>query len=136
MIAWTTTPWTLPSNLALCVHPELSYVRVRDKSNDKVYIMMEARLCALFKNEDEYEILKKYKGSDLKGKGYKPLFGYFADLKKQGAFRVLCDTYVTEESGTGVVHQVKFFLLRILTLINSNYVETIYLADFLKNSCI
>ena len=107
MIAWTTTPWTLPSNLALCVHPELEYVRVREKSTGKIYILMEARLISLFKTEDEYEVLAKYKGIDLKNKGYKPLFSYFAHLKEKGAFRVLCDTYVTEESGTGVVHQVR-----------------------------
>ena len=106
MIAWTTTPWTLPSNLALCVHPDLQYVKVRDKSNGNVYIMMEARLVSLYKNEEEYEILEKYLGKQLKDRGYTPLFEYFAHLKKKGAFRILNDTYVTEESGTGVVHQV------------------------------
>lgn len=59
LIAWTTTPWTLPSNLALCVHPELEYVRVRDVSNGKIYIMMEMRLSALYKKPQEYEILEK-----------------------------------------------------------------------------
>ena len=108
MIAWTTTPWTLPSNLALCVHPDLQYVRVKDKATGKVYILMEARLISLFKSEEEYEILAKYKGIDLKDKGYTPLFGYYSHLKAKGAFRVLCDTYVTEESGTGVVHQVRY----------------------------
>ena len=108
MIAWTTTPWTLPSNLALCVHPDLQYVRVKDKSSGKIYILMEARLISLFKTEEEYEVLAKYKGIDLKDKGYKPLFNYFGHLKgEKGAFRILCDTYVTEESGTGVVHQVR-----------------------------
>ena len=77
--------------------------------SEKVYIMMEARLCALYSAEDEYEILEKYKGADLKNKGYKPLFDYFGHLKQEGAFRILCDTYVTQESGTGVVHQVSFF---------------------------
>ena len=57
LVAWTTTPWTLPSNLALCVHPDLSYVRVRDVKKNRVYIVMEARLSALFKNETEYEII-------------------------------------------------------------------------------
>ena len=109
MIAWTTTPWTLPSNLALCVHPDLQYVKVKENSSGKVYIMMEARLVSLFKAEKEYEILAKMRGADLKDKGYKPLFNYFAHLKSKGAFRVLCDTYVTEESGTGVVHQAPYF---------------------------
>ena len=111
MIAWTTTPWTLPSNLALCVHPDLQYVRVKELSSGKIYILMEARLISLFKTEEEYEVLAKYKGIDLKDKGYKPLFDYFAHLKEEkGAFRILCDTYVTAESGTGVVHQVRNML--------------------------
>ena len=111
MIAWTTTPWTLPSNLALCVHPDLQYVRVKELSSGKIYILMEARLISLFKTEEEYEVLAKYKGIDLKDKGYKPLFDYFGHLKgEKGAFRILCDTYVTEESGTGVVHQVRNML--------------------------
>ena len=83
------------------------YIQVKDKSNGNVYIMMEARLVSLFKSPEEYEVLEKYLGKQLKGRGYKPLFEYFGHLKKKGAFRVLNDTYVTEESGTGVVHQVK-----------------------------
>nr|XP_054749968.1 isoleucine--tRNA ligase, cytoplasmic-like [Lytechinus pictus] len=59
MIAWTTTPWTLPSNLALCVNPAMDYVKIKHKKDGKVYIMMEARLGALFKKEKEYEILAK-----------------------------------------------------------------------------
>ncbi|XP_064632700.1 isoleucine--tRNA ligase, cytoplasmic-like [Lineus longissimus] len=110
MIAWTTTPWTLPSNLALCVNPELMYVKVKDNSNQKLYIMMEARLVALFKTPEEYTILDRFLGKTLKGKTYKPLFPYFESLKKErGAFQVLIDGYVTEESGTGVVHQAPYF---------------------------
>ncbi|XP_054281987.1 isoleucine--tRNA ligase, cytoplasmic [Macrosteles quadrilineatus] len=107
IIAWTTTPWTLPSNLALCVNPDLTYVKVRDFSTNKVYIMMEARLQTLFKKEDEYKILQKFLGKTLAGKKYKPIFPYYAHLKQ--AFRVLCDGYVTEESGTGIVHQAPYF---------------------------
>jgi len=109
VVAWTTTPWTLPSNLALCVHPDLQYVKVKDKSTNKVYIMMEARLCALFKTEDDYEIIKKFKGSTLEGRKYKPLFNYFLKMQKRGAFKIVLGTYVTEESGTGVVHQAPYF---------------------------
>ncbi len=68
---------------------------------------MEARLPSLYKSEDNYEILDRFKGKSLEGKGYEPIFPYFEQYKKKGAFRVLCDKYVTEESGTGVVHQVK-----------------------------
>uniref|UniRef100_A0A4W4E1Q3 Isoleucine--tRNA ligase, cytoplasmic n=1 Tax=Electrophorus electricus TaxID=8005 RepID=A0A4W4E1Q3_ELEEL len=69
LIAWTTTPWTLPSNLALCVNPELIYVKVKDNATDKMYVMMEARLGALFKSESEYTILDNirlpFSGADL-----------------------------------------------------------------------
>ncbi|GIY09638.1 isoleucine--tRNA ligase, cytoplasmic [Caerostris extrusa] len=109
LIAWTTTPWTLPSNLSLCVNPAEDYVKVKDTTTEKTYIMMEARLEALFKNESEYVILEKFKGKTLEGLGYEPLFPYFKQLKSRGAFRVLCDGYVTRESGTGVVHQAPYF---------------------------
>jgi len=108
-VAWTTTPWTLPSNLALCVHPDLIYVKLKDNKKNVVYIMMEARICELFKNEDEYTILSKMKGKELEGLTYKPLFPYFEHLKKPGgAFRVLTDGYVTEGAGTGIVHQAPY----------------------------
>lgn len=109
LIAWTTTPWTLPSNLALVVNPVKDYVKVKDNATEKLYIMMEARLDALFKKPEEYTIIERFKGELLKDKTYEPLFSYFAALKKKGAFRVLCDSYVTEESGTGVVHSAPFF---------------------------
>ena len=110
IIVWTTTPWTLPSNLAVCVHPNLDYVKVKDNSTGNTYIMMEARLSALFKKPQDYTINDKFKGSTLKDKTYKPLFPYFESWKKErGAFRILNDTYVTEESGTGAVHQAPYF---------------------------
>jgi len=110
IIAWTTTPWTLPSNMACCVHPDHIYVKVKDKSKGKVYIMMEARLSALFKSEEEYTILEKFQGKTLNGKKYIPLFDYFKEIgQEMGAFRVLTDTYVTKDAGTGVVHQAPYF---------------------------
>ncbi|XP_033990919.1 isoleucine--tRNA ligase, cytoplasmic [Trematomus bernacchii] len=109
LIAWTTTPWTLPSNLALCVNPEFFYVKVKDNATEKTYILMEARLGALFKSESEYTILDKFQGKTLKGKKYKPLFPYFAKCGEQGAFQVVLDNYVKEEEGTGVVHQAPYF---------------------------
>ncbi|XP_076363583.1 isoleucyl-tRNA synthetase [Tachypleus tridentatus] len=109
MIAWTTTPWTLPSNLALCVNSNLEYVKVKDNTTQKLYVMMEARLDALFKKPEEYIIIERFKGETLKGKKYAPLFPYFSELKERGAFEILCDNYVTEESGTGVVHQAPYF---------------------------
>ncbi|XP_058844486.1 isoleucine--tRNA ligase, cytoplasmic-like [Acipenser ruthenus] len=109
LIAWTTTPWTLPSNLALCVNPELMYVKIKDHATGKVYIMMEARLSALFKSDAEYTLLDKFPGKTLKGKKYKPLFDYFITSKESGAFTVVLDNYVREEEGTGVVHQAPYF---------------------------
>jgi len=109
MLAWTTTPWTLPSNLALVVHPDLQYVKVKDNKTEKTYIMMEARLSALFKSEEEYTILEKFLGKTLTGKKYQPLFNYFEQMKETGAFQIVADTYVTEDSGTGVVHSAPAF---------------------------
>ena len=105
MVAWTTTPWTLPSNLALCVNPDKDYVKVRDKESGAIYILMEARICELYKDAEAYEVIGKFKGKTLEGKSYEPLFEYFASMKSRGAFKVLIDGYVTEDSGTGVVHQ-------------------------------
>ena len=67
---------------------------------------MEARLNAVFKTDEEYTVIEKFKGKTLENKGYTPLFDYFKHFKNKRAFRVLCDTYVTEDSGTGCVHQV------------------------------
>uniref|UniRef100_A0A0A9VWV1 Isoleucine--tRNA ligase, cytoplasmic n=1 Tax=Lygus hesperus TaxID=30085 RepID=A0A0A9VWV1_LYGHE len=117
-IAWTTTPWTLPSNLALCVNPELLYViLLNDKTGIKI-VMMEARMgvyfqqndgkyCRTGKKDETYSIVKKCKGQELGGMEYVPLFPYFSHFKH--CFRVLMDSYVTEESGTGIVHQAPYF---------------------------
>eukprot|EP01119_Soliformovum_irregulare_P003431 TRINITY_DN1393_c0_g1_i1.p1 TRINITY_DN1393_c0_g1~~TRINITY_DN1393_c0_g1_i1.p1 ORF type:complete len:1148 (-),score=414.33 TRINITY_DN1393_c0_g1_i1:20-2956(-) len=108
-VAWTTTPWTLPSNLALCVHPEMIYVKIIDKKTKAQYIMLESRLVELYKTADLYEIKDKFAGSTLEGKKYVPLFPYFEWKRKDGAFRVVADTYVTAESGSGIVHMAPAF---------------------------
>ncbi|CAG2209390.1 IARS [Mytilus edulis] len=109
-IAWTTTPWTLPSNLSLCVNPDADYVQVKDKATGKMYIMMEARLEALFKAPEEYTIMERMKGKALEGLKYEPIFPYFKYMgDKMNAFRILNDGYVTSESGTGIVHQAPYF---------------------------
>ncbi|XP_027849362.2 isoleucine--tRNA ligase, cytoplasmic [Aphis gossypii] len=107
LVAWTTTPWTLPSNLALCVNPTLIYVKVKDL-NDKIFILMEARLETLFKKKESYTILDKFPGEKLKGLKYTPLFPYFKQYQNT-AFIVLTDGYVSAESGTGIVHQAPYF---------------------------
>ncbi|GMH37086.1 hypothetical protein BSKO_04959 [Bryopsis sp. KO-2023] len=123
LIAWTTTPWTLPSNVALCVNPAFDYIKVRDPQTNKCYIVAESRLSEIpgavpkkAKKKDSkdskpagFEILQKMKGSELVGKGYAPLFPYFQSMKAEGAFRVVSDGYVTSDSGTGVVHQAPAF---------------------------
>ncbi|KRX21881.1 Isoleucine--tRNA ligase, cytoplasmic [Trichinella nelsoni] len=110
LLAWTTTPWTLPSNLALCVNANLDYVKIRERSSNRIFILMEARLNILYKSEEEYEIVERFHGQSLEGKKYKPLFEYFTHLKMEcKAFSILCDGYVSAESGTGVVHQAPYF---------------------------
>lgn len=105
LIAWTTTPWTLPSNLCLCVNPDLDYVTVEDVASQKKYILAESRLPAIYKKAtNAYKILSKCKGKDLKGTKYVPMFPYFAKEEANGAFHVQVDSYVTSDSGTGVVH--------------------------------
>ena len=129
-VAWTTTPWTLPSNLALCVHPDLVYVRAKCRATGKVFVVAEARVTALpggapkkkKKGKDGdagdapaaetgYDILATMPGASLVGTRYEPLFDCFAELADAshpdtpgGAFRILADTYVTADSGTGIVH--------------------------------
>ena len=118
LVAWTTTPWTLPSNLALCVHPDMDYVQILDKKSNQSFILAKARLCQLYpamnnkkkwkpKMADElYEIQKNMKGKDLVGKRYTPLFDFF---KSDNYFQVVSDGYVTDDAGTGVVHQAPAF---------------------------
>ena len=116
-IAWTTTPWTLPSNLGLCMGPEVEYVKLKDKSDGTNYIFAKARISAYFKNEADYEILWTHKGSEFIDATYEPLFPYFADLAdpkaceeksgqkcEKGAFRMFNADYVSTEDGTGIVH--------------------------------
>jgi len=102
MLAFTTTPWTLPSNLALCVHPAFEYVRVLDKKTSQKYIICAKRLDALYKDPSEYTIEATYKGQDLVGKEYQPLFDYFVQKFPKG-FRVVADTYVTDDAGSHAI---------------------------------
>ena len=108
-IAWTTTPWTLPSNLALAVGSDIDYVKVRDHADKVGYIMAEARLKTYFPKEDSYTIEARYQGKDLAGRTFAPLFPYFADQKEAGAFRVIESEHVTTEDGTGIVHMAPAF---------------------------
>lgn len=106
-LAWTTTPWTLPSNLALCVNANMIYCEVLYLKDNKIYIVMKTRLQYVFGEPTEYAVLSEILGSMLAGMCYVPLFSYF--VNKFSSFRVLSDNYVTSESGTGVVHQAPYF---------------------------
>ena len=110
-LAWTTTPWTLPSNVALCVNPDEIYCKVK-AADGYTYYMAEAlldKVLGKLAKEDEpaYEILEKYKGTDLERKEYEPLFacaGEAAAKQRKKAHFVTCDNYVTMSDGTGIVH--------------------------------
>jgi len=107
LTAWTTTPWTLPSNLALAVKPDMDYSYVRIVSDGRILIIAKARIDSYFKPE-EYEILKSVKGSDLVGLRYEPLFDYFKDEEPE-FHQVIKADYITTEDGTGIVHQAPAF---------------------------
>ena len=99
-LAWTTTPWTLPSNVALCVNPDETYIKVKMKEEDYVYYLAQA-LADTVLGEGTYDVLETYKGTDLEYKEYEAL--YPVETKKK-AYYVVCDSYVTMTDGTGVVH--------------------------------
>ncbi len=101
--AWTTTPWTLPANLGLCVNADIDYVLVEEAGTGRRIYMAAARLTAVGKGR-ELRVLETLPASRLIGRRYLPLFPYFAAAADEGAFRVFADDYVTTESGTGVVH--------------------------------
>lgn len=108
ILAWTTTPWTLPSNVGLCINPNETYVKV--KSGDYTYYLAEA-LCDTVL-EGEYTIMERYQGKDLEYKEYEPLFPFADEIcKKQNkkSHYVICDSYVTLTDGTGVVHTAPAF---------------------------
>ena len=116
-LAWTTTPWTLPSNLGLCMGPQIDYVKILDVSSGDYYILAKERLSSYYKSEDEYKIIYTKKGKDFINTEYEPLFPYFKELKSKekctelskqscsrGAFRMFNAEYVSTEDGTGIVH--------------------------------
>jgi isoleucyl-tRNA synthetase len=108
-LVWTTTPWTLPGNTGLAVHPDVTYVKVRH--GGEVLVLAEDLVGAVITGEEEPEILEKMKGADLLGKSYVPLFDYYASTKETHppAFTVVPGDFVTTTDGTGVVHQAPAF---------------------------
>lgn len=113
-LAWTTTPWTLPSNLFLAVNPKFTYVLIKvSGEEERQYILAEALLSSVaqkMKIEGKYEIVEKYKGTDLHGMEYEPLFTeFYEQFKGKGCFKVYTADYVTSEDGTGIVHNAPGF---------------------------
>ncbi len=106
-LAWTTTPWTLPSNLALTVNPDLVYVFIKDKDSKEIYVLAKELLGTFYKSPEEYGVIKEVKGKELEGLEYEPLFDYFKDTPN--AFKILLADFVTAEDGTGIVHTAPAF---------------------------
>ncbi|WP_304324702.1 isoleucine--tRNA ligase [Corynebacterium frankenforstense] len=136
-IAWTTTPWTLPSNLALAVHPEVTYelVRVGEKTSVAEFagakLLVAAELRGDYAKEfgEDAEVLGSFLGADLVGLTYKPVFSHFADRAESGAFRVLAADYVTTEDGTGIVHTAPAFGEDDMNVCNDNDIDLVIPVD-------
>jgi len=107
LLAWTTTPWTLPSNLALTMGADIDYVLIQDNQTSQHYILAQARLPAYYKEETEYKIIWTKKGAELAGIQYEPLLPYFKDTPN--AFKTFLGDFVTTEDGTGIVHTAPGF---------------------------
>ncbi|KAF2840079.1 isoleucyl-tRNA synthetase [Patellaria atrata CBS 101060] len=111
LLAWTTTPWTLPSHTGLAAHPDLEYIKLKDEATGRHYILLEGLLKTLYKDpkKAKFKIVERFKGKDMLGWKYEPLFDYFYEEFKDYGFKVLNATYVTTDSGVGIVHQSPAF---------------------------
>jgi isoleucyl-tRNA synthetase len=111
LLAWTTTPWTLPSHTGLAAHPDFEYIKIYDEASGKNYILLEKLLGTLYKDpkKAKFKIIEKIKGKDMLGWKYQPLFDYFYEEFKDFGFRVFNAKYVTDDSGVGIVHQAPAF---------------------------
>ena len=105
---WTTTPWTVPSNLAVCVGDEIEYSLIVDEESGKQIYLATERL-EHYQGDTEFRVVKTLLGKELVGRRYEPVFDYFADKADEGAFVVISGDYVTTDSGTGLVHQAPAF---------------------------
>ncbi|KAI2615725.1 isoleucyl-tRNA synthetase [Hypomontagnella submonticulosa] len=110
LIIYTTTPWTLPSNLFIAVHPDFEYLEILDEASGKQYILLESGLSMLYKDKKKakYKVVGKLKGKDMIGWKYEPLFRYFID-QFSDCFQVIGADYVEADEGTGLVHQAPAF---------------------------
>ncbi len=104
ILAWTTTPWTLPSNLLLALGEKMEYVLIKDVEKNEQYVLAKSSLSKYYKDEAQYQILTTFHGSDLANLKYTPIFPYFAHKAEEGAFQTVLADFVTEGDGTGIVH--------------------------------
>ncbi len=111
LLAWTTTPWTLPSHTSLAANPNFEYVKIHDEVSGKNYVLLEALMKTLYKDpkKAKYKVVGRFKGSDMLGWQYEPLFDYFYEEFRDHGFKVLNAAYVTADSGVGIVHQSPAF---------------------------
>jgi len=133
LLIWTTTPWTLPENLGICAGPEIDYVVVRDLAEQRCFVMAADRLDAYYKGGEGCEIVARLKGSELKGWCYEPIFPYFSEHEKDGAFQVFNDGFVSTEDGTGLVHMAPAYGEDDFRICRENGLEVI--VDPLDASC-
>lgn len=108
-LVWTTTPWTLVSNLALMVGPLIEYVEIMDHESKRHFILASSRLSAYYKDSNDYTVVRIFPGLELEGQRYIPLFDYFIDHSQQGAFHVILEDSISLEEGTGIVHSAPAF---------------------------
>jgi len=109
LLVWTTTPWTLPSNLAIMVKSDLPYIQVKKIGEDTSYILAKGCLAKYFPDSSSYEVVKELSGKELIGQRYEPLLPYFAENSKEGAFRIIEEDSLSSEEGTGLVHSAPAF---------------------------
>ncbi|WKC58367.1 isoleucine--tRNA ligase [Borrelia sp. P9F1] len=108
LLAWTTTPWTLPTNLGIAVGSNIEYSKIFDKERNETFLIGTKRLAHYYKCEKEYTILEQFKGEHIVGVEYEPVFAYFLKQRNKGAFRIHAAKYVTTDEGTGIVHIAPF----------------------------
>lgn len=141
LLIWTTTPWTLPSNLAVMAKKDVEYVKVKELKSGNQFILAAARLPHYFKNPEEYIVTTTLTGAALEGWRYRPLFPYFTAKMQQNAFRVILEDSLASDEGTGLVHaapafgEVDFFAcakegIELVNPIDSNGKFTSEVPDF------
>ncbi|AHH03856.1 Isoleucyl-tRNA synthetase [Borrelia nietonii YOR] len=108
LLAWTTTPWTLPTNLGIAVGKDIDYSKILDKEKNEIFIIGTKRLNHYYKDDKTYTVIEQFKGEHIQGIEYEPIFDYFLSQRNKGAFRIHTAEYVTTDDGTGIVHIAPF----------------------------